>query len=223
MAPRHETGLAVSPAEATDYCPRSDMPLADNKLYLLFTPALAGPRPVRTLQAALRGGVDLVQWRQKERDDHGFQQCRDVCAEHGVPLLVNDDVMLAVRSRAHGAHVGQDDIPALVARRLLGAAWLGGSTHDLPQIDAAIAAGADYIGFGPCFPTATRGYDQGLGPAAIEAAVNHCRVPLFAIGGIDATNIGMLYGLGVRRVAVSRAILQADDPEAMAAQLREQL
>jgi thiamine-phosphate pyrophosphorylase len=196
------------------------MPFPDRKLYLLFTPALAGPKPWRTLQSALQGGVDLVQWRCKERDEEGYQRCRELCGAHGVPLIVNDDVMLAVRSHAHGAHVGQDDVPAEVARRLLGEAWLGVSTHDLAQIAAAAHAGADYLGFGPCFPSATRGNEVGLPPAQIEAAASGCRLPLFAIGGIDAGNAGMLYGLGVRRIAVSRSILQADDPEAAAAALR---
>lgn len=196
------------------------MAFPDCKLYLLFSPELAGPRPFRTLEAALRGGVDLVQWRTGERDDEGFERCRDLCGSAGVPMVVNDDVMLAVRMRAHGAHVGQDDMPAEVARRLLGTAWLGVSTHDLEQIGAAAHAEADYIGFGPCFPSLTKGYERGLAPELIEAAVTRCRLPLFAIGGIDASNAGMLYGLGVRRLAVCRSILQAEDPEAAAAKLR---
>ncbi len=196
------------------------MAFPDCKLYLLFTPDLAGPKPWRTLQAALRGGVDLVQWRCKHRDDAGYQQCREICGEHNVPMLVNDDVMLAVRSHAHGAHVGQDDMPAEVARRLLGDGWLGVSTHNIAQIAAAVHAGADYLGFGPCFPSLTKGYEQGLPAEQIEAAATQCRLPLFAIGGVDADHAGMLYGLGVRRLAVSRAILQAEDPEAAAARLR---
>jgi thiamine-phosphate diphosphorylase len=199
------------------------MPFVSSKLYLLFTPALAGPRPWRTLQAALRGGVDLVQWRCKEPDPAGYQRCREICGESGVPLIVNDDVMLAVRSRAHGAHVGQDDLPAEAARRLLEDQWLGVSTHDLEQIDAAANAGADYVGFGPCFPTATKGYTEGLPRATIEIAASRGRLPLFAIGGIDAANAGILFGLGVRRFAVSSALLQADDPEAAAARLRSRL
>ncbi|MGE3350833.1 MAG: thiamine phosphate synthase [Planctomycetota bacterium] len=199
------------------------MQLHDHRLYLLFTPERAGSRPWRVLDAALRGGVDLVQWRSKARDDDGFQRCRELCQERTVPLIVNDDVMLAIRERAHGAHVGQDDMPAGVARRLLERGWLGVSTHDLAQLAAAEHAGADYVGFGPCFPTATKGYEQGLGPAAIEAAVAAARVPLFAIGGVGVHNVQLLYGLGVRRNAVCGAILDADDPEAAAATLRAAL
>ena len=74
-----------------------------HRLYLLFTPSLAGDKPWRVLENALKGGVDLVQWRSKESDDAGFRACRDVCMARSVPIFVNDDVMLAVRGRAHGA------------------------------------------------------------------------------------------------------------------------
>ena len=194
-----------------------------HRLYLLFTPALAGEKPWRTLEAALKGGVDLVQWRSKESDDAGFRACRDVCMARGVPILVNDDVMLGVRGRAHGAHVGQDDMPHEVARKLLVNQWLGVSTHNREQITAAVAAGADYVGFGPCYPTATKGYDEGLPAEELEEAAFACPVPLFAIGGIDATNLLRLRAFGVRRIAVSSAILKAQDPYAAAARLRAML
>lgn len=193
------------------------------RLYLLFTPASCAGDPRRTLEGALAGGVDLVQWRVKEPDDEGFRRCRDICAERSVPLLVNDDVMLAVRGRAHGAHIGQDDMPVEVARRLLDGQWLGVSTHDVAQIRAAVHAGADYVGFGPCFPTATKGYGDGVARDLLEEAVATCPLPLFAIGGITAANLPALRRLGVRRIAVSSAILAAPDPAAAARALRELL
>ncbi len=201
------------------------MPFA-GRLYLLFTPAACRRDPFGTLASALAGGVDLVQWRSKEPDNEGFRRCRDVCRKAGVPLLVNDDVMLACRARAAGAHVGQDDMPADAARKLLGTAWLGVSTHDLPQITAAAAASADYVGFGPCFPTATKGYPTGKTAAEIEAAVQAAEkrhLPLFAIGGITADNLLGLRVLGIDRVAVSGSVLQSDDPRGTAAALRRLL
>jgi thiamine-phosphate pyrophosphorylase len=131
--------------------------------------------------------------------------------------------MLAVRGRAHGAHVGQDDMEPEVARKLLVRQTLGVSTHDKKQIDAAVAAGADYVGFGPCYPTSTKGYSEGLPAEAIEEAAFSCPVPLFAIGGIDASNLLRLRAFGVRRIAVSSAILKAQDPYAAAARLRAML
>jgi thiamine-phosphate pyrophosphorylase len=210
------------------------MSLHDRRLYLLFTPALCANDPWDTLAAALDGGVDLVQWRpveagveaDAEAGHVSFQRCREACQRAGVPLLVNDDVMLAVRGRAAGAHVGQNDIPAHAARRLLGRQWLGVSTHDVPQITAAVAAGADYVGFGPCHATATKGYTEGKTPAAIEAATTAAqalRVPLFAIGGITAANVPALRMNGVDRIAVSSAILQDADPRRAAEALRRWL
>src|SRR5437899_1789611 len=109
--------------------------LADRRLYLLFTPARCAGDPWHTLEAALRGGVELVQWRVEVADAAGFRRCRETCGEHGVPLIVNDDVMLAVRGHARGVHVGQGDMAPEAARRLLGEGWIGVSTHDLQQVN----------------------------------------------------------------------------------------
>jgi thiamine-phosphate pyrophosphorylase len=199
------------------------MVFPDRRLYLLFTPTACAADPWATLEAALRGGVDLVQWRSKQSDPEGLRRCLDACGAARVPVIVNDDVMAAISSRAHGAHVGQDDMPAIPARRLLGERWLGVSTHDLEQLRTAVHDGADYVGFGPCFPTATKGYAQGLPRELIEAACAQRSVPVYAIGGITAQNLIGLRLLGVDRIAVSRAILQAEDPGSAAAALRHML
>lgn len=200
------------------------MLLTERGLYLLFTPALCRRDPGETLAAALAGGVDLVQWRSKTPDPAGFAACAARCRDAGVPLIVNDDVMLAVRSRAAGAHVGQDDAPADAARKLLPRSILGVSTHDEGQIAAAIRAGADYLGFGPCFPTATKGYEHGKSRDEIAAAVSAAgSVPLFAIGGVTAENLPLLRGLGVDRIAVSAAVLASEDPAAATVELKRLL
>ncbi len=196
------------------------------RLYLVFTPSLCRSDPRLVLAAALAGGVDLVQWRSAQPDPDGFRRCRDLCRERGVPLLVNDDVMLAVRARADGAHVGQHDMPADAARKLLGSRWLGVSTHVPAQIAAAAAAGADYVGFGPCHATPTKGYTAGKSAHEVSAAVAAAaarRLPLFAIGGITASNLPALQALGVDRIAVSSAVLASDDAREAAAALRRQL
>lgn len=197
------------------------MLLSSRRLYLLFTPALCRRDPWETLAQALRGGVDLVQWRVPGGGDRdGFERCRLQCRDAGVPLIVNDDVMLAVKSHCAGAHVGQDDMPADAARKLLGRGWLGVSTHDPAQIKTALAAGADYLGFGPCYPTATKGYEVGKRPDEIAAALAAAgAVPVFAIGGITADRMPELRAVGVRHVAVSSAVLAAPDAERAAAEL----
>ncbi|MEY3160096.1 MAG: hypothetical protein RIT25_87, partial [Planctomycetota bacterium] len=97
--------------------------------------------------------------------------------------------------------------------------WIGVSTHSVAQITAATEDGASYVGFGPCFATPTKGYAEGKPIEEIAEAVRACQLPLFAIGGIHAANLPQLLRAGVRRIAVSSAILQADDPEAAAREL----
>ncbi|MGK0264490.1 MAG: thiamine-phosphate pyrophosphorylase, partial [Planctomycetota bacterium] len=135
----------------------------------------------------------------------------------------NDDVMLALRSEAAGAHVGQDDMPLDAARKLMFGRLFGVSTHDLAQIDAAVKSHANYIGFGPCYPSTTKGYDEGLGMEAVAAAVLKCNelnLPMFAIGGITPDNLPELYAQGVRRAAVSNYVLQHESPGQAVRELR---
>lgn len=195
-----------------------------SRLCLLFTPSACRLDPWATLARAVDGGVDMVQWRVKGDARPLSEHCRDLCAALAVPMIVNDDVDLAIALDAAGAHVGQDDLPAAQARARLGPRrLLGVSTHDLAQLVAAEAAGADYVGFGPCYPTATKGYTHGLGASAAGAAVRHTRLPLFAIGGIDASRARELAAAGCTAIAVSTAILTSDDPAGAARALRDAL
>lgn len=193
------------------------------RLCLLFDPAACRAAPWATLTAALDGGVDLVQWRTKGRGDDLLPEALARCGERGIPLVVNDDLDLAAAPGVVGVHLGQDDATVAAARARLGRRWVGVSTHDLAQLARAAAEGADYVGFGPCHPTATKGYTEGLGDELIAAATAAARVPLFAIGGITPTNLPRLLRLGVRRIAVSAAVLAAEDPAGAARALAEPL
>jgi len=196
----------------------------DGRLYLLFTPSVCTGDPWETLEQAILGGVDLVQWRQKDRDPTDLARCMHVCRQHAVPVVVNDHVDLAVALDAQGAHVGQDDMKPRQARKALGKErWLGVSTHSLAQLAAAEKARADYVGFGPCFATETKGYAEGLERELISQAAAAATVPLFAIGGIHRHNLPLLRDLGVERIAVSAAILTAPRPFEATQQLRRQL
>ena len=199
------------------------MSIPDARLYLLFTPAACAGDPWATLAEALRGGVEMVQWRVKESDRAGADRAKAMCDAAGVPFVVNDDPTLAVRTSAHGVHLGQEDAPVAAVQRVLGRRWIGVSTHSVEQIKEAVADGATYVGFGPCFPTATKGYTEGKRIEEIAEAVRNCPLPLFAIGGIRADNLPQLLRAGVRRIAVSSAVLQAADPRAAAAELRSML
>jgi thiamine-phosphate pyrophosphorylase len=191
----------------------------DSRLYLI-TPAATDLGEL--IEAAVRGGVDMVQVREKELPDavllDRLAEARDVTRELGVPLVVNDRPDLAVLCDADFVHVGQDDLPVEAARRF--GIGVGLSTHASREIDLAHA---DYIGVGPVYATPTK---EGRPPAGLELvryAAAHARQPWFAIGGIDLSNVHEVVAAGVERVAVVRAICDADDPERAAADLRAAL
>jgi thiamine-phosphate pyrophosphorylase len=177
------------------------------------------------LHAALRGGVDIVQLRMKDASDDAIlaaaQRTARICAEHGALFILNDRPDLAARAGADGVHVGQDDAGVPEARALLGPQRLVGlSTHSPEQVDAAADAGVDYIGIGPVHATPTKPGRPAVGLALVGYAAAHARVPFFAIGGIDAANVPAVVQAGARRIAVVRALVDAEDPQHAAAALR---
>jgi thiamine-phosphate pyrophosphorylase len=207
--------------------------LAGARLYLLFTPALCGERdPLEVLEAAL-GVVDLVQVR-VPCEDGGPANAREtlewcsrvlaLTAERAphVPVLVNDRVDVAcalAEAGCAGVHLGDRDCPPAEARALLGPAPLIGlSTHSAADVARATDEPVDYLGFGPVFPTATKGYEEGLGPDAAWIASAAAGRPVFPIGGIALDNADTLARAG--RAAVSSAVLGAPDPARAAAAIR---
>ena len=192
---------------------------AARRLYLV-TPAR--PDLADFLEAAIRGGVDLVQLREKSLPDGALlaavADAREVTARLGVPLVVNDRPDLAVLAAADAVHVGQDDLPVEAARRF--GLPVGLSTHAPHEIDAA---DADYIGVGPVHATPTKEGRPAVGLELVRYAAAHARQPWFPIGGIDRTNVEDVVAAGATRIAVVRAIVEASDPEAAARELREAL
>jgi thiamine-phosphate pyrophosphorylase len=177
------------------------------------------------LPAALRGGVDVFQLRDKSADDDALlaaaRTARRLCDEAGALFIVNDRPDLAVAAGADGVHVGQDDVPVAVARAAVGPdAIVGLSTHSPDQVAAAGEAEVDYIGVGPVYATPTKAGRAPVGLGLVEFAARHARSPFFAIGGIDAGNAAAVVAGGAKRIAVVRAIAEADDPEAAALRLR---
>lgn len=183
-------------------------------LYLIFTPSLCTMDPWTTLAECLGAGVELVQWRAPTTDRDELERCATACGEHGVPLILNNDVHTAATCPGvAGAHVGQDDMPPDLARASLRADQvLGISSHNLAQARQAVAAGADCIGIGPCHASATKEYRTGLPPSTLAAVFENISLPTYAIGGITADRLPALRELGCRRVAVSQAILGATQP-----------
>jgi thiamine-phosphate pyrophosphorylase len=195
---------------------RGPSPAVDPRLYLITA---ARPDLAKFLEAAVCGGVDLVQIRDKHLPDPKLipvlHEARQVTRRLGVPLVVNDRPDLAALVGADYVHVGQDDLPVEVARRF-GVA-VGLSTHAPEEIDGA---DADYIGVGPVYATPTKEGRPPVGLELVRYAAAHARQPWFAIGGIDESNAADVIAAGATRVAVVRAIGDADDPEAVAAALK---
>jgi thiamine-phosphate pyrophosphorylase len=192
---------------------------AARRLYLItpFRPDLD-----EFLTAAVRGGVDLVQLRDKRVPDRELlrhvEAARAVTRALGVPLVVNDRSDLALLGDADAVHVGKDDLPVESVRRL--GLSVGLSTHAPAEIDEA---DADYIGVGPVFATPTKPGRPATGLDLVRYAAAHARIPWFAIGGIDAANVADVVEAGARRIAVVRAVGEADDPERAARELRAAL
>jgi thiamine-phosphate pyrophosphorylase len=195
--------------------------LDDRRLYLV-----TGARPDLEdfVTAAVAGGVDVVQVRERSLADRELfatlERARAVTSELGVPLVVNDRPDLAVLVGADLVHLGQDDLPVEAAGRLGCAAGL--STHTQAEIDRT-PAGVAYIGVGPVHATPTKPGRPAVGLELVRYAAHHARVPWFAIGGIDERNVEAVLDAGATRIAVVRAICEADDPEEAARGLRAAL
>jgi thiamine-phosphate pyrophosphorylase len=181
------------------------------------------------LPAALRGGVDMVQLRDKELDDDSLLEAatrfRSVCHEHGALFWMNDRPDLALAAGADGVHVGQDDAPPGAVREQVGERLLIGlSTHSPEQFDAALASETDQLSVGPVWETPTKPGRPAAGLGYVRHAAAHGGDrPWFAIGGIDEANIGEVVEAGARRVVVVRAIRDAADPGDAARRLRDAL
>ena len=178
-------------------------------------------------EGALAGGAGMVQLRDKTGDLRALlpqaRRIEALCRSCGALCIVNDRLDLALAVDADGVHVGQDDLPAETARRLLGPGRiLGVSTHTREQAVAAQLAGADYIGFGPMFATGTKvtGYSP-RGLDALREVRRAVRLPILAIGGITLTNVAEVIAAGATAPAVISAIVAAPDVRAAAAGFRE--
>ncbi len=188
--------------------------LNNSYLYLVTSPE---ENLFSIVESALQGGLTLVQYRDKERDDNlrlGMaQELCQLCHQYNALFIVNDRVDIALAVNADGVHLGQQDIPIALARDILGSGKIvGRSTTNIEELTKAIAEGADYVGVGPIYKTPTKPGKAAAGYDYISYVVKNCPIPWFAIGGIDLSNINEVLAAGVERVAVVRAIMQAEQP-----------
>jgi thiamine-phosphate pyrophosphorylase len=210
--------------------PEGDGPLRRERLRTARLYFVCGARPDGDLEALLRaaltGGADIVQLREKELGrseiERAAQTFRRVADTFSALFVLNDDPELARRCDADGVHVGQDDVSAEQARELLGPdSIIGLSTHSEEQIAASAERPVDYISVGPIWETPTKEGRPAVGLELIAHAAHHASHPFFAIGGIDPSNAAQVVEAGAERLCAVRAIRDSADPAGAATALRQ--
>ncbi len=197
----------------------------DGTLYLVTDRSLAKDIPLETIvEMAIRGGVTLVQLREKNIDakdfyDHAIR-LKEITDKYHIPLIINDriDIMMAVG--AEGVHVGQEDIPAAAVRKIIGPdKVMGVSAHNLKEALQAEKDGADYIGVGSIYPTDTKKNTSPVSLQELQKICQNVSIPVIAIGGINNKNLTTLLGTNISGIAVVSAIIKTDSPETSARNL----
>ena len=188
-----------------------------SRLYAIVDAGQTGGRPLpKVIDAMLAGGVSVLQLRVKDGPADAFLRmaldARKRTERAGCLFIVNDRVDIALAARADGVHLGQDDLPLEAARPLMGNRLIGISTHSVEQAEEAERGGADYIGFGPMFPTSTKetGYAS-RGPAMLRSVRSRVRLPIVAIGGITAENVALTWGSGADAAAMISYLTRGED------------
>ena len=178
-------------------------------------------------ERAISGGADTIQLRQKSGSTRELIQIADrikrLCARTGIPFIVNDRIDVAIASEADGVHLGQDDFPIPLARKLLGKnRIIGGSAATVEEMESCIREGADYVGFGPVYPTGSK---DDAGPVSgidiLKQIVASSPVPVIAIGGIDRNNASHVMGAGAHGIAVISAVCCRENPKEAARELHQ--
>lgn len=195
-------------------------------LYVIIDPAACRGRPAAGIaRAALEGGATALQWRDKRRDPG--EQLADaraivaLCREYGAISIINDYPDLAQASGADGVHLGQGDAAIEAVRPIVGDAIIGVSTNNADEARRAEAAGAGYVAIGAIFATASKNVTRAASIDRLREVKAAVRVPVVAIGGINASNIASVVAAGADAAAVISAVCAADDPRAAAAELAD--
>lgn len=198
--------------------------MLDLSLYLVASRGnLSDESFLNILNEALKGGVSIVQLREKNlctRDFYALAlKVKALCATFKVPFLINDRIDIAMAIKADGVHLGQDDMPVNIARKMLGVdKIIGLSVQKLSQLENT--AGADYLGCGAVFQTTTK-ESKVINPAGLKALCDNSALPVVAIGGINLENIAQLKGIKLAGIAVVSAIMNAKEPLKAALKLKE--
>lgn len=199
----------------------------DYSLYLVTDrPLLAGKDLVATIEQAIQGGVTVVQLREKDLSSLKFYELacivKEITGKYQIPFIINDRLDIALAVDADGLHIGQKDLPLAVARKLLGKEKIiGVSVQNYEQALAAEEAGADYLGIGAIFPTATKDDADQVSLEVLQQIKQQVQIPVVGIGGIQAKNIQQMMVTGVDGAAVVSAIVACEDPYEATKNLRQ--
>ncbi len=199
--------------------------LHNANLYLVTS---SQPNLLQIVEDSLKGGLPLVQYRRKEGDDltrlEEVTKLRELTSQYNALFIINDRLDLALAVKADGIHLGQQDLPIAVARQILGPQGIiGRSTTSPAEMSKAISEGADYLGVGPVYTTPTKPGKPAAGLDYVRYAVANSPLPWYAIGGIDTSNLGEVIAAGAKKIAVVRAIMEADNPTQATQNLLSQL
>lgn len=201
---------------------------AQVRLYVIITESLCAGDWLATAEAALRGGANCLQLREKSLPDRVFleraRRLVRMCRRHNALCIINDRPDLAALAGADGVHLGQDDVAVAAARRILPPHGIVGlSTHTLEQLEAAAATVPDYVAIGPMFATPSKPSVALAGPKALTKARRRTSLPLVAIGGIDERNVEQILSAAPAAICVCRAVIAQPDPHAAATTLRAKI
>lgn len=190
----------------------------DLSLYLVTDKSDDVDKFLNTIEEAIKGGVTVVQIREKTADTLDFYnlalKVKEITTKYNVPLIINDRVDIALAIDADGVHVGQSDMPCDVTRRLIGKdKILGVSAATVDEAKKAEKDGADYIGTGAVFPTATKDDAPSVTKEELKEVVDSIEIPVVAIGGINLKNAHELVDTGIAGLSVVSAIMSADNPK----------
>lgn len=179
----------------------------------------------RQVEEALKGGVTIIQLREKELDEISFAdeaiKIKDLCRRFGVPLIINDNLDIALKIGADGIHVGIEDMPVAEIRKKVGNDFIIGATAKTPeQAREAEASGADYLGVGAVFPSPTKKNAVRITPSLLKEICGCVNIPSVAIGGITLDNINELNNCGISGIAAVSSVFGADDIEDAARKLK---
>lgn len=193
----------------------------DLQLYFIMgTSNVFKHEPLNVLEKALQSGITMFQYREKgpntltgQAYEDFARKCQNLCQQYHVPFIVNDDIELAIKLRADGVHIGQEDFPVSMVRNKIGNMILGVSVHSQAELQTALQYGADYVGIGPIFSTTSK--SDANPPSGTnflqQARMQYPELPIVAIGGINCSNAPIVFKAGADGIAVISAICQSED------------